>query len=273
MSFISYAQNFEDIMLWRALKHIKNGFYIDVGAWSSDIDSVTRAFYENGWNGINIEPNPEFFQQYLVRRSEDINLQIAVSNEIGTTEIYFVSNPGLSSLDKSIAEGHSALGWITIPAQVTVTTITEICKQHAPDREIHFLKVDIEGFEKQALLGNNWEKYRPWILVIEATLPMSQVENYHEWEPILFNANYIFAYADGLNRFYIAHEHQELLPSFQYPPNVFDNFILVAQYNAVQKAIQAEHAIKFEEKIKNSLVWKVLNFIRNASRKIYAKNK
>ena len=32
MSFISYAQNFEDVMLWRALKHISEGFYIDIGA-------------------------------------------------------------------------------------------------------------------------------------------------------------------------------------------------------------------------------------------------
>jgi len=46
-------------MLWRALKHIERGFYIDVGAWSSDLDSVTRAFYEHGWRGINVEPNPE----------------------------------------------------------------------------------------------------------------------------------------------------------------------------------------------------------------------
>ena len=27
--FISYAQNFEDVMLWRALKHVEKGFYID----------------------------------------------------------------------------------------------------------------------------------------------------------------------------------------------------------------------------------------------------
>ncbi len=30
--FISHAQNFEDVILWRALKHVQNGFYIDVGA-------------------------------------------------------------------------------------------------------------------------------------------------------------------------------------------------------------------------------------------------
>jgi len=59
MTFISYAQNYEDVMLWRALKHVERGFYIDVGACSPDQHSVTRAFYEKGWHGINVEPNPE----------------------------------------------------------------------------------------------------------------------------------------------------------------------------------------------------------------------
>ena len=31
MTFVSYAQNYEDVMLFRALKHVKQGFYVDVG--------------------------------------------------------------------------------------------------------------------------------------------------------------------------------------------------------------------------------------------------
>ena len=46
LSFTSYAQNFEDVLLWRALRGIKNGFYIDIGAYAPDDDSVTRAFYD-----------------------------------------------------------------------------------------------------------------------------------------------------------------------------------------------------------------------------------
>jgi len=227
MGINSYAQNFEDVMLWRALGHIPNGFYIDVGAWSPDIDSVTRAFYENGWQGINIEPNPKFYKQYLRKRIKDINLNIAVSDEVGTTEIYFVSNPGLSSLNKSIAEGHVSLGLTIKPSIVNVSTLADICETFVKDQSIHFLKVDVEGFEKNVFLGNNWNKFRPWIIVAEATLPMSQVENYDEWEGILLSANYLFVYADGLNRFYLAKEHKELIDFFKYPPNVFDNFTLL----------------------------------------------
>lgn len=240
MKMISYAQNFEDVMLWRVLKHIPKGFYVDVGAWSPNNDSVTRHFYENGWNGINIEPNPEFQQQYLQARPKDINLGVALSDEIGIAEIYFVSNPGLSSLDKAIAQGHT--GCTTIPSKVDVTTLQAIFSQYAPDQEIHFLKVDVEGLEKKVLLGNDWSKYCPWIVVVEATHPMSQVENYEEWEFILLEAHYLFAYADGLNRFYVAPKHKELLEAFKYPPNVFDDFVLAIEINLQNQVINIDFA-------------------------------
>ena len=56
MSFISYAQNFEDVMLRRVFAELDTGFYIDVGANDPSADSVTKAFYDAGWHGINIEP-------------------------------------------------------------------------------------------------------------------------------------------------------------------------------------------------------------------------
>ena len=78
MSFISYAQNLEDVILYRTLKNVECGFYIDVGAQHPVIDSVTNAFYECGWHGINVEPNPEYFQLLQKNRSKDINLNMAV---------------------------------------------------------------------------------------------------------------------------------------------------------------------------------------------------
>lgn len=57
MSFVSYAQNFEDVMLNRCFGKQKTGFYIDIGAAWPQVDSVTHAFYLKGWRGINVEPN------------------------------------------------------------------------------------------------------------------------------------------------------------------------------------------------------------------------
>ncbi len=241
MSFISYAQNLEDVMLWRALKHITNGFYVDVGAWSPDIDSVTRAFYETGWHGINIEPNPDFHQKLQERRPKDINLKVAISDTPGSLEISFIENPGLSTLDPEIARTHQAAGWGVMTQLVDVKNLRQIWEEYIPDgQEVHFLKIDVEGLEEAVIRGNDWTHKRPWIVVLEATLPMSQVESHHTWEPMLIKAGYRFVYADGLNRFYVAEEHGELEEAFKYPPNVFDEYSLASQADAERRAAEAE---------------------------------
>lgn len=244
---ISYAQNFEDVMLWRALKHISNGFYIDVGAWSPDQDSVTRHFYEKGWHGINIEPNPTLLCEYQEKRPQDINLEYALSDKEGMAELYFLSNTGLSSLDPTVAQRHMTC--TTAPSLVSVTTLSVIAEKYCKNQEVHFLKIDVEGLETHVLKGNDWKVLRPWIVVVESTEPMSQVENHHLWEYILLDAHYTFVYADGLNRFYIANEHMELKVFFNYPPNVFDDFVRfeeVKLQNQVQEVasqakLQSEH--------------------------------
>lgn len=48
MRFYTYAQEFEDLVLYVVLKNINKVFYIDVGANDPTHLSVTRAFYERG---------------------------------------------------------------------------------------------------------------------------------------------------------------------------------------------------------------------------------
>jgi FkbM family methyltransferase len=241
MSFISYAQNYEDVMLWRALKHVKSGFYIDVGAAWPDEHSVTKAFYDRGWRGINIEPNPVHHASLVKQRTRDINLQLAIGECAGQLTMNLVGDTGLSTLDKGIADQHKDGGWGVVEQTVSVDTLASVCAQHLPaGQEVHFLKVDAEGFEEQALRSYNWKEFRPWIVLVEATLPMTQQESYESWEPILLGADYLFAYADGLNRYYISKEHADLAPEFKYPPNFFDGFSLIDNQKSEAKAQQAE---------------------------------
>ncbi len=272
MSFISYAQNFEDVMLWRALKHVENGFYIDIGAWSPDIDSVTRSFYEHGWSGINIEPNFEFHNQLQERRPLDKNLLFAIADHDGVLTMNFLVNAGLSTMDDRIAAKHQEAGYsLARQEEVQVSTLESLWHLHVPaGQDVHFLKVDVEGLEEAVLRSNNWTTNRPWILVVEATLPMSAVESHEAWEPMLLAENYLFAYADGLNRFYVATERAELLRAFKYPPNVFDDFTSNQIYLAEDRATQAEHRATQAEHlladILNSKTWKLTFPIRWAIR-------
>ncbi|MDP9932689.1 FkbM family methyltransferase [Variovorax paradoxus] len=227
MPFISHAQNFEDVMLWRALGGVQNGFFIDVGAWSPDLHSVTKSFSERGWRGINIEPNPFYFAQITEKRPLETNLRVAVGNRVGQISMNFIEDTGLSTADQGIARAHTNAGWSARQEEVEITTLSEIWKKNVPvGTAVHFLKIDVEGLERAVIEGNNWKVNRPWVVVIESTLPLSQIESHQQWESLLTEAEYVHCYSDGLNRFYIAAEHSELVDKFRFPPNVFDGFTL-----------------------------------------------
>ena len=179
MPWLSYAQNFEDVLLMRALRGIQNGFYIDVGAHSPIEDSVTKAFYDIGWRGINIEPSAEFFDQLVRARPKDINLCVFVGAKVGSREFYEIHGTGLSSGIASIAKGHARA---TSARAVEQLTLDDVCREHVTG-EVHFLKVDVEGAEAEVIEGFSLAKVRPWILVIEATFPLTTVETHASWEP------------------------------------------------------------------------------------------
>lgn len=225
MSFISYAQNYEDVMLWRALKHVKHGFYIDVGANDPLISSVTKLFSENGWSGINIEPMTGYFEALINDRPRDTNIPCAIGNKEGRIDIWQSEVKGWESAEKEVIERQKAEGVTGRYENVPIRTLKGICDEYAPD-DIHFLKIDVEGMEKEVIEGADFEKYRPWIIVIESTIPNSNIENHRLWESLVLSSGYRLAYKDGLNRFYVSQEKEELVSAFEYPPNVFDDFKL-----------------------------------------------
>lgn len=226
MSFVSYAQNFEDVMLWRALKSVEKGFYVDVGAQHPVFDSVSKAFYERGWRGIHIEPVPEFAELLRQDRPDETVLQIALGDTDGTIEFCAIGGTGLSTAVAAHAERHHVeRGLTSEQIQVPVLRMKSALKA-LHGKEVHWLKIDVEGFEGKVLKGWDSRALRPWIMVIEATLPNSSELDFSGWEPIVTGANYQFAYFDGLNRFYVANEHAELAQAFSCPPNFFDDLQL-----------------------------------------------
>jgi FkbM family methyltransferase len=207
---VSYAQRGEDMILYRALKQVDNGFYIDVGAEDPDNGTVTRLFYEIGWSGINIEPTDHWFSRLVARRGRDKNICAAAWNSDGSIVLHEVTGTGLTSCRKDFAEKATRdYGWAN--RQITVPSI-RLDSLELP-KLIHFLKVDVEGAEKQVLEGINLLIYRPWIILVEATEPNSDIPTHEEWESIITSQGYAFVLFDGLNRYYIANEHLNLKPA------------------------------------------------------------
>jgi len=241
MAFVSYAQNFEDVMLWRALKHVAGGFYIDVGAAWPDQDSVTKAFYQRGWRGINIEPNPELCMALCRQRPRDVNLEIAICESVGIRRFSIMTGTGLSTLNPAVARLAREAGFEEQMADVHTETLDGVWERHVPDDQpVHFLKIDVEGAERAVLSGKDWGVRRPWVVVVEATRPLTPIQCHGDWEPILLGARYVMAYFDGLNRFYVAEEQRAVCEALRVPPNVFDGFVSAREEAAEQQAAHAE---------------------------------
>ena len=247
MTFISYAQNFEDVMLWRALKHVENGFYIDLGAQDPVIDSVSLAFHERGWKGIHVEPTPHYAQMLRAHRPGDTVIEAAVASDTELLTFFEIPGTGISTGDPQIAEQHRKRGFeireITVPC-VRLSSVFEVSGKQA----IHWMKVDVEGFEKSALKSWGKASARPWIVVVESTLPLTQIESHEEWEPLLTKRGYTPVYFDGLNRYYVSKEKIELKQAFHAPPNVFDDFSVNGTAStSLHHHLKARHAAELTQ--------------------------
>ena len=247
MAIISYAQNFEDVMLARALQHVENGFYIDLGAQDPVIDSVSLAFHERGWKGIHVEPTPHYAQLLREQRPGDTVIEAAVANAVDLLTFFEIPGTGISTGDRKIAEQHRVRGFepreITVPC-VRLSSVFKTCAKQV----IHWMKVDVEGFEWSAIASWGKAPARPWIVVVESTLPLTQIESHQRWEPLLLKRGYSAVYFDGLNRYYVSQEKPELKQAFSVPPNVFDKFSISGTAStSIHHHLGARHAAEIME--------------------------
>lgn len=268
MQFISYAQNFEDVMLWRALKLFGPGCYIDVGANHPSHDSVTRALYERGWRGINIEPVKHYHAALCESRPDEVNLCLAVAPQAGELTFYENRDTGLSTLSEEMREIQQGFGIQFAPRTVQTRRLDSICAEHMPeDVPFHFLKIDVEGFEREVLESMDFRRWRPWIILLE-----SAFDKQPDWEDLLTSADYLYAYCDGINRYFVAKEHEKLLDPLSLVPCVLDEFQLCpghrlsspqedtqalhqALNQAEQRAADAEHQLAT---LRSSRSWRIV---------------
>jgi FkbM family methyltransferase len=244
---ISYAQNFEDVMLWRALGHVENGFYIDLGAQDPLIDSVSLAFHKRGWRGIHVEPAPSYASLLREQRLGDVVLEVAVGDKVELITFFEIQQTGISTADPNIAQQHRERGFavneIAVPC-IRLSSIFKTCREE----DIHWMKIDVEGFEAKVLKSWGKATARPWIVVVESTLPMTQIESHRQWEPMLMSRGYTPVYFDGLNRYYVSKEKPELRQAFYAPPNVFDDFSVNGTAStALHRHLKNQHTVELVE--------------------------
>jgi FkbM family methyltransferase len=233
---ISYAQRFEDMHLLRAFGEQASGFYIDIGAGHPVYDNVSFAFYLRGWSGITVEPNPWLAQLSEAVRPYDRRIESLVGEKAGEATYYLVEDfHGLSTtVERHALKAQSAFGKSSQAMTVPVTTLWALCERHAP-ATIDFLKIDVEGAEREVLLGGDWQRFRPKVIVLEALAPVTMTPSWEAWDPLLTAQGYRFAFFDSLNRYYVAKEHAGLAERLAAAPTSFAG---ISQFGQFKPALE-----------------------------------
>jgi FkbM family methyltransferase len=161
---VSFSQFGEDIFLSHFFAAQRSGFYVDVGALHPAHMSNTLLLYRAGWRGINIEPDPEGVRLFRRYRPRDINLELAISSDEGAAD--FVVAGAFSGLKGSTYLWGTARSRVI---QVTTRRLASVLDEYLPEKtEIDFLCVDCEGHDREILLSNDWQRYRPRLVAAEA---------------------------------------------------------------------------------------------------------
>ena len=177
---LSYSQEGEDLILNRIFNYRSEGFYVDVGAHHPKRFSNTYSFYKRGWRGINIDPTPGVKELFDELRSQDITLSVSVSSTVDKQDFYIFNESALNTFSRNLAEeyqnsGYKLLGVMPIKSK----KLSSLLEEYINDKPIDFMSIDVEDHELQVLQSNDWNKFRPQILLVEIlNFDMNQPEGY-----------------------------------------------------------------------------------------------
>ena len=164
-----YSQDGQDQYLeTNVFKGYKHGVYIDVGAYDG-VDINNTLYFEtvHGWNGVNIEPMKESFDELVINRPRSININCAVCNSDGETT--FFNNVGHTKLISGITstfdprhlqrlhDENRDWGSTTELIKVPTKRLETICDEHKI-HHVHYLSIDVEGGEFEVIKSINFDK-------------------------------------------------------------------------------------------------------------------
>lgn len=168
---LAYSQDGEDMILRRLFERQERGFYVDVGAHHPFRFSTTCYFHRRGWRGLNIDPNPEAIAAFARARPADTNVCVGVSDMTGDLSFHFFNEPALNTFDADLAAERAQLpGYRLLETRtVPVRRLNDLLATYLPPGQgIDFLSIDVEGMDLPVLRSNDWNRFRPHFLLVEA---------------------------------------------------------------------------------------------------------
>ncbi|MCS5488979.1 FkbM family methyltransferase [Algoriphagus limi] len=172
---VSFSKSGEDIQLFKLLNKFQ-GKYLDIGCFEPITFSNTYYFYLKGWNGFVVDPNPRVKSMFSTIRPKDQFIQRGISSYNGKLT-YYMLKENLSSMNTfnyDFLVANNLTNYIESQIEVPLCTLEELVDDFDLYNKIDFLDVDVEGLDFEVLSSNNWEKFRPSLIMVETDLSLEE---------------------------------------------------------------------------------------------------
>ncbi len=172
---ISFARSGDDLQLMKLINNNTPGMYVDIGSWHPKKASNTYFFYLRKWKGICIDPNPELKALYSTMRPKDIFINAGVGDSNAKMNYYMFSESSMNTFSSNFIEKNNLVDKIVKKIEVPVYSLKDILSKHVKSTDrLDFFDIDVEGFDLEVLKTNNWDLYRPKVVVIETDLSIKE---------------------------------------------------------------------------------------------------
>jgi hypothetical protein len=147
-------------VIFKMFPGVTDGFFLDVGSGHGTIGSNTKALEERGWTGICVDPFPTSMEGRTCR------LEKVVVSSVAGQRVKFHTHAGLGGIADTLGKWKEEAS--KSPAvDFTTTTLGEVLERSQAPGFIHFMSLDIEGAELEALKGIPFDRYRFGAMAIE----------------------------------------------------------------------------------------------------------
>jgi FkbM family methyltransferase len=147
-------------VLEKVFPGVTDGYFVDVGSGHGTIGSNSLGLELRGWKGICIDPFPIYMEGRTCQVFKEV-----VFSKAGLV-MSFAQAGGLSGLSDTLGKWNEKAAQAPT-VNLTTVTLDDLLARAAAPSYIHFVSMDIEGAELEALRAFPFERYQVGAWAIE----------------------------------------------------------------------------------------------------------
>ena len=169
---ISFSVSGDDMFIKKLINNSKPGVYVDIGCWDPIKVSNSSYFSLRKWKGICIDPNPELITVYRKIRPNDIFINKVIGSSSGKKIKYYMlesHKSDMNTFDYDFLLKNGLADKIKNVVDIPIIRLDTLLSEYLSENDrIDFFDIDAEGCDLDVISTNDWNKYRPKVVIIES---------------------------------------------------------------------------------------------------------